>query len=407
MCVDLSTGRRGLLLALALAGARLWAAPFVVDDRLPAGNVVVEAVAGDTVRLRPDLRDTAGDWFYWAFRVTGAAGRTLTFRFGGAYGGRVVGVRGPMISADRGRTWTYAAEGTFTTASFVHAFAPDADEVWFSMCHPYHPADWEAFLARHAAARGTRFETGVLCTTRKGRPVAKARFGCLTGAPPYTLLLTSRHHAGETLATFVLEGVLEAVLAEDDLGAWLRAHVEVLAVPFMDMDGVVDGDQGKNRRPHDHNRDYTAFVHPETRAVVAWIKERTDDRLDVWLDLHCPWIRGEWNEFVYSPLKRDDNGRNAAAERRFDALLERLQSGALRYKASDDLPYGTAWNTGGNYAKGWSSINWAINRLPRLRLGHTLEIPFAAANGAVVTPAACRAFGRDLAKALRAFLEEK
>lgn len=395
------------LLGLILAGALAHAAPVVVDDRMPAGNVVVEEIAGDTVRVRPDLRDTEGDWFYWAFRVAGAAGRTLTFRFGGAYGGHVVGVRGPMVSTDSGRTWAYAAPGSFTSSSFTYTFAPDAGEVWFSECHPYHPADWEAFLARHAAARGVAFETGVLCTTRRGRPVEKARFGCLAGTPKHTVLLTSRHHASETVATFALEGFLEAVLAEDDLGAWLRGNVEVLAVPFMDKDGVVDGDQGKNRRPHDHNRDYTAFVHPETKATVAWIKERTDNRLDVWLDLHCPWIRGNYNEFVYSPLKRDDNGRNADAERRFDALLEKVQAGALRYKASDDLPYGKAWNTGGNYAKGWTSIYWALNKLPNLRLGHTFEIPFATANGAVVTPDACRAFGRDLAQALRAFLEEK
>ena len=311
--------RGWILLGLILAGALAHAAPVVVDDRMPAGNVVVEEIAGDTVRVRPDLRDTEGDWFYWAFRVAGAAGRTLTFRFGGAYGGHVVGVRGPMVSTDRGRTWAYAAPGSFTSSSFTYTFAPDAGEVWFSECHPYHPADWEAFLARHAAARGVAFETGVLCTTRRGRPVEKARFGCLAGTPKHTVLLTSRHHASETVATFALEGFLEAVLAEDDLGAWLRGNVEVLAVPFMDKDGVVDGDQGKNRRPHDHNRDYTAFVHPETKAMVAWIRERTDNRLDVWLDLHCPWIRGELQRVrlfaAQARRQRAQRGRRAAVRR--------------------------------------------------------------------------------------------
>ena len=65
-----------LLLAARPAGGAV-----TVDANLPAGNVVVEGISGDTVRLRQDLRDTAGEWFYWAFRVTGAAGRTLTFDF--------------------------------------------------------------------------------------------------------------------------------------------------------------------------------------------------------------------------------------------------------------------------------------------------------------------------------------
>ncbi len=379
-------------------------AEMTVDGDVPAGNIVVKKTEGDVVTLQPDLRDTVGDWFYWAFRVCGAAGRTLTFNFTGAYGGTVVGVRGPVVSFDRGATWSYPLDGASGQSSFTYTFPTDADEVWFYECHPYHQSDWEAFLVRHADKRGTSFETGVLCQTKKGRDVEKARFGCLTN-PKYTMLLTSRHHASETVATYALEGFLDAVLADDELGAWLRANVEVMVVPFMDKDGCMDGDQGKNRSPHDHNRDYTEFIHPETTATVAWIKEHTDDQLDVWIDLHCPWIRGGENEYVYSPLKKDVNNRNGAAALTFDAILEQLQCGSLNYKASDDLPYGQSWNTGGNYEAGWSSINWAINTLPVIKLGHTFEIPFANANGAVVTPDKVRDLGRDIAKTLRVFLE--
>ena len=289
--------------ALVAAGAEPAKELFAVDAQIPAGNVVVEKIEGDTVRVRPDLRDTQGDWFYWAFRVKGAAGRTLTFNFGGAYGGAVVGTRGPVVSTDKGGSWSYACEKSFTQKAFVYSFAKDADEVWFYECHPYLQSDWEAFLARHATDRGTSFKTDVLCRTKKGRDVERALFGCLGRKPKYTMLLTSRHHASESVATYALEGFLEAVLAKD-------------------------------------------------------------------------------------------------------ALLEKLQCGSLNYKASDDLPYGQAWNTGGNYAKGWSAINWALNKLPEIKLAHTFEIPFATANGATVTPDKVRDFGRDLAKTLKAFLEE-
>ncbi len=390
----------GGVLTLACAAV---AAPFTVDDKVPAGNVVVEGIDGDVVRLKPDLRDTDGDWFYWAFRVRSAAGRTLNFRFGGAYGGNVVGTRGPVVSCDKGKTWDYPLDGKSRQNTFTYTFPTDADEVWFYECHPYHQADWDAFLARHAALRGRFFETGVLCQSKRGRVVEKARFGCLK-KPKFTVVLTARHHASESVASYALEGFLAAVLADDELGAWLRSNVQVLVVPFMDKDGCVDGDQGKNRKPHDHNRDYGAFIYPETKATAAWIKDETNGKIDVWLDLHCPWIRGQNNEFVYSPLKRDVNNRNAAAERRFSALLEKLQCGSLTYKASDDLPYGKAWNTDANYTKGMGVINWAIRNLPEIKLGHTLEIPFATANGAVVTPDKVRDLGRDLAKTVRAFL---
>ncbi len=378
-------------------------ASFIVDDKVPAGNVVVEKIADDVVHLKPDLRDTVGDWFYWAFRVQGAAGRTVTFRFGGAYGGRVIGTRGPVVSLDKGKTWAYPLDKKCKQNAFTYTFLADADEVWFYECHPYHQADWEAFLARHESLRGKFFEPGVLCTSRKGRSVEKARFGCLKN-PRYTVLLTGRLHASESVASYAVEGFLEAVLTDDAVGAWLRANVEVLVVPFMDKDGCVDGDQGKNRKPHDHNRDYTQFIYPETRALVKWIEEHAKNKVDVYLDCHCPWIRGRYNEFVYSPYKRDTNNRNLAAARRFAAHLEALQYGSLNYKASDDLPFGVAWNTDKNESQGMGSVNWMLKNIPTLQLGHTMEIPFATANGTVVTPDKVRALGRDLAKATRAFL---
>ena len=32
----------------------------------------------------------------------------------------------------------------------------------------------------------------------------------------------------------VFEGIVDAFLADDDLGAWLRANVELMGVPFVD-----------------------------------------------------------------------------------------------------------------------------------------------------------------------------
>ena len=71
--LGLMTGMMSLLAALLLAQE--------VDAGFPGGNVIVDKIDGDAVSLHQDLRDTAGDWFYWQFRVRGAEGRTLTFQF--------------------------------------------------------------------------------------------------------------------------------------------------------------------------------------------------------------------------------------------------------------------------------------------------------------------------------------
>ena len=135
---------------------------------------------------------------------------------------------------------------TVNGASFSHAFAPDAKTVRFAFALPYQEADLKRFLAPHRGNRHVAVRE--LCKTRKGRSVERIHIGKLDGRPAHRLLITCRHHSCESTASYVLEGILSALLAETSDGRWFRENVEVLAVPFMDKDGVEDGDQGKNRK---------------------------------------------------------------------------------------------------------------------------------------------------------------
>ena len=48
-----------------------------IDSDFPGGNIIVDSVSPDgIVTLQPDLRDTEGDWFYTAFRVRNAQGKS-------------------------------------------------------------------------------------------------------------------------------------------------------------------------------------------------------------------------------------------------------------------------------------------------------------------------------------------
>ena len=388
-------------LAIAMAEA---ARAFTVDANLPAGNIVVDGIDGDVVKVHQELRDS-GPWFYWAFRVRGAAGRMVKFVFTDKRtGGGPVGVRGPVVSADGGKTFSYPLNGKSLKDGFTYAFGASEDDVLFYACHPYVRANWEDFVALHADASGKSFVVETLCMSRKGAAVPCARFGCIGRAPKFRIFMSARHHSAETMASWVLEGAAEAFLADDDLGRWLRANVELMMVPFVDYDGVQAGDQGKGRRPHDHNRDYSEFVYPETKAIVGWIGKHAGGRLDVFLDMHCPWVRGKHNEWLYTPGKDPRILPDVEAEKRFSSLLEALQCGTMRYRAADDLPFGVAWNTGSNYSEGWSSVIWAANRVKGLKIARSYEVPFANANGAVVTPEKCRDLGHDTAKVFRAML---
>lgn len=369
-----------------------------VDCDFPGGNIVLEGIEGDVVRLRPDRRDTAGWWFYWYYRVRGVTGRTLRFEF---TDGQPVGVRGPAVSTDEGQTWQWLGRNHGDNRSFSFRFPTKHDEVQFAFTIPYVQADWQAFLAKHKG--NARMRPDVLCRSRKGRPVECLYVGMPDRQPQHRVLVTARNHACETMASFAIEGLLQAVLADDtDDARWLSENVELLVVPFVDRDGVEDGDQGKNRRPRDHNRDYTGeSIYRETAALRELAPKWSDGKLHVTLDLHCPWIRGKHNEEIYIVGSSDE--RIWAEQQRFGKILEEVRRGPLPYRAADNLPFGAAWNTGTNYSKGTSCSRWAAG-LPSVKLAASFEIPYANARGVAVTADTARAFGSDLAHALCRYL---
>lgn len=378
-----------------LAVAR--AAGVEVDADFPGGNVIVERIDGDTIHVRSDLRDTVGDWFHWNFRVRGAAGRTITVHF---TKGNPIGVRGSAVSTDGGKRWRWLGADAVRDASFTYAVPEAARDVRFAFAFPYQQADLRTFLDRFKDNPHLRVEE--LATTKKGRRVDVIRLGRIDGTASHRVAITCRHHSCESMASFALEGLMESVLDGDD-GKWLRQHVEFFVVPIVDLDGVEDGDQGKNRRPRDHNRDYAGeSIYPQVEAIRDRLPAWSDGKLRVALDLHCPYIRGTHNEWIYFVGGPDENIWREVG--RFSEILERVRTGRLPYKRENNLPFGQAWNKPANFVAGMSFARWA-GELPGVRIASTIEIPYANVHGQAVTDETARAFGRDVAKAIRQYLE--
>ncbi len=369
----------------------------LVDAAFPGGNIVFEGIEGDDVLLRPDLRDTEGSWFYWYFRVRGAGGRTLKFVF---TSDNPVGVRGAAISKDHGWTWRWLGAEQATTSSFVYAFGREENDVRFSFGMPYTQANWDRFLAGLRPGAPVRQE--VLCRSRRGRAVERLHVGKLSGAPPLRIQVTARNHACEMMADYAIEGLIAAALADDETGRWFQSSVEMAVIPFVDKDGVEDGDQGKNRRPHDHNRDYMdTGIHPETRAIREFAAKWSEDRLKLAIDLHCPWIRSGNNESVFQV--GGSNPQQWVEQQRLAQILAACKTGPLPYAASNDMPFGVDWNVNAPNGMRRTCTAWGMT-VPGIRLSTSFEIAYANAQGVDVTADNVRAFGRDLAKAIRLYL---
>lgn len=370
----------------------------------PGGNIAVQRAEDGRFLVAPDLRDTQKGqwWFYWNFAISAPAEIVFTKQ-------NPIGVRGPAASYDGGATWRWlGAEAVKTAASegrpawsFNAELPAGAKEARFAFCPAYLESHLAAWIEKHRASPSLR--VGELCKSRKGRGVELIRAG---GADPAkargVLLLTARHHCCETMASYAMEGLLDGVLADDEAGRAWRENWEVVAVPFMDKDGCEDGDQGKNRAPHDHNRDYNEQpLYPEVAALMK-LGASLSNRVAAVLDLHCPHIRGAWNDRVY--LVGAPEEAFAARQRAFAETWARLQQGPVLFRAADVLAFGTEWNKSANFAQGRSSSAWARSSFPSARLVTTIEIPYADALGVEINAANGRALGRDIARALAAHL---
>ena len=272
-------------------------ADIAIRSDYPGGNITVEKIdaAAGVVALRPDLRDTKGNWFHWDFTLSGAAGRTLRFQFPKGYD--YLSSLGPAISRDGGKSWRWLnndGRRHEPNNAFDYTFAPDESETRFAVSIPYTQKDWDAASARW-----------------RGR-----------------------------------EGVIDELLSGSPDAEWIRDNADCVFVPFMDKDGVEDGDQGKNRRPHDHNRDYFAGLYTSVRAFKELLVRESHGRRIVFFDLHSPHVRSykvcpeQDCAFTFDSFMPDKNARIMEFRRNW---ADAQRGGALHSSTTVRATFSKGW----------------------------------------------------------------
>lgn len=241
----------------------------------------------------------------------------------------------------------------------------------------------------------------ILTTSEQGRAVPLVMIG--NPEAKKHIMLTCRHHSCESTASYAVEGIVTFLLDQrSELLERFRLHF----IPFVDIDGVENGDQGKARAPHDHNRDYTDT--PIYKSVKAIMEYGTDLDWSVALDFHCPikWAKPEYGKlrddypfFVkQSPFIMKDEVEALGT------ILQQITASnpntdKIQYDPYYDLEPGEAWNRledapfFGNFMLGRCS-----------KLVGIVEYPYFGTGNAVVTEQSSRLFGADFAQALEKYL---
>lgn len=205
-----------------------------------------------------------------------------------------------------------------------------------------------------------------------------------------SIILTARHHACESTGNYVLEGVL------DEFAKSLPDDIRILCVPFVDCDGVIKGDQGKSRYPHDHNRDYTD---KPVYAEVAAIKEYIDAHgCNYGFDFHSPWHTGDENDNIFIVRNSVENELNF--ERFADILEKSISEKSMDYKKANDHPPLTGWNQPS------PSFACTMSERPECRLAFTLESTYFGTERNKVSSERLIELGKCFAKSIKMFIEK-
>lgn len=292
-----------LLIVMSLVSVNVKAEParlsLTIRTDFPGANALVSNNTGSSVNIAPDLRGD-NEWFYWCFEATvnkpGQVDFILPINVTGANGAVDIGRQGPAVSYDDGDTWDWMGTSTVDSDSFKHTFTPDQLTVRFAVTLPYLQKDLDEFLAENAS--NPHLSKSILAQTNGGLDVELLQIG-QPGSGKGAVLFTCRHHACETIASYVLQGFMKEAISNSSAGVAFRNNYVLYVVPFVDKDGVQAGDQGKNRKPHDHNRDYNKDapgLYPEIDAIEALAIEK---RIQYVMDCHCPTLLMDIHQRVY------------------------------------------------------------------------------------------------------------
>ncbi len=352
---------------------------FKIDKDFEGANLKIISINENEVLIDTELRDTVGDWFFWCFKVTGAAGETIKFKFPSK---ARVGYFGAAVSYDfENWHWQYN-DATHSGAEFEYSFGEDENEVYFAHDMVYRPERFFRFAKNHG------FTVREWCKSEAGRSVPYIEFG--QGGE--TILLSARHHACESTGNYVLEGVIEALKSK------LSDAFRVICVPFVDYDGVVDGDQGKNRNNHDHNRDY-AESEPARYASVAKIRELVEkEKVRFAFDFHSPWHIGDRNDSVFIPIKHYGDALKRIT--RFSSIFEEesTSSGLPHFAGNNILP-DVDWNKFGAPCFG---TFWGVHGA---ELAFTLETAYFSASGVPFSAEGAKKTGENFVRALEKYIK--
>ena len=371
-----------------------------ISSNFDSGNIrVIHANSESDIQLAIN-KDNKSDFYQWFHfkldtRPWISHRLTITDLEKSAYPD---GWKNYQVVASYDREEWFRVETQFDGDNLVIEHTPEQGHIYFAYFAPY---SYERHLDLLAWAQTSDLcEQRFLGNTLDGRDMTMLTIG-EPGDDKKSVWITARQHPGETMAEWLVEGLLERLLDKDDgLARLLLDKAVFYVVPNMNPDGSARGHLRTNASGVNLNREWATPSMENSPEVFLVTQQMQQTGVDLFLDMHGDEAL-PYNFVAGSEGNPNYDGRIASLETAFkNALLTATPEFQDTFGYEKD-------------ASGKANMTVATNAVGHefSCLAYTLEMPFKdnieipdTAYG--WSPIRCKQLGQDVLVAIRAVVDE-
>lgn len=193
---------------------------------------------------------------------------------------------------------------TYYSLSFTYSFPTPMEKVYFAYAIPYQYSQLNRLLAE-IPPNGIIIKRETLCRSLGGVevPLLVVTDCTVPVEDKASVVVTARVHPGETIGSWMMEGLIRLLVSEDELAKGLRKRLIFYIIPMLNPDGVLLGNYRTGLSGSDLNRQFqspSSLLHPTVYSLKSLLARlKRSHRLLAFLDLHAH--SQQKSVFLYGP----------------------------------------------------------------------------------------------------------
>ncbi|MDT0594042.1 M14 family metallopeptidase [Glaciecola petra] len=261
----------------------------IINSQFDSGNInVISAESPGDIKLfiKKDHQSDFYQWFHFKLHSEAFVAHSITI-VDLAKSAYPEGWKGYHAVASYDRETWFRVDSVFDGDNLSIEFTPEQNSVYFAYFAPYSYERHLNFIAQAQQCFDCRHE--LLGLTLDGREINLLVIGSedIELAAKNKIWITARQHPGETMAEWLVEGLVQRLLDEDDgLARKLLQHNVFYIVPNMNPDGSVRGHLRTNAAGINLNREWQNPSLNNSPEVLYVLNKMQETGVDMFFDIH-------------------------------------------------------------------------------------------------------------------------